>query len=177
MDKQKQLIAPFKEGKLKELRAGDMVSLSGSILSARDAAHKRLIETIESGAELPVDINNQAIFYLGPSPTPPGKNCGSIGPTTAARMDEMTEPLLKAGLKAAIGKGSRSETVKKLFGHYGAVYFVAIGGVAAYLSKKVKKIEVVAYPDLGPEAIYKLEVKDFPLIVAYDTHGGDIFLK
>jgi fumarate hydratase subunit beta len=177
MNKQKQLIAPFKEGKLKELSAGDLVSLSGSILSARDAAHKRLIETIESGTALPIDINNQALFYLGPSPTPPGKNCGSIGPTTAARMDEMTEPLLKAGLKATIGKGKRSETVKKLFGHYGAVYFVAVGGVAAYLSKKVKKIEVIAYPDLGPEAIYRLEVKDFPLIVAYDTFGGDIFQR
>lgn len=171
------ITAPFNGDDLKCLKAGDIVRLSGSIFSARDAAHKKLAETISRGLRLPVDIKNQAIFYLGPSPAPPGKPCGSIGPTTSARMDDMTEPLLKAGLKAAIGKGKRSEGAKKLFRQYGAVYFVAVGGVAAYLSKKVKKIEVVAYPDLGPEAIYRLEVKDFPLIVAYDSHGGDIFIR
>ncbi len=169
------IIAPLTQKGLKQLRAGDMVYLSGTVLSARDAAHKRLVAAINNGHELPVILENQALFYLGPSPAPPGKKSGSIGPTTAARMDGMTEPLLQKGLKATIGKGKRSDNIKHLMKKYGAVYFIAIGGVAAYLSKKVKKIEAVAYTDLGPEAIYRLAVEDFPLIVAYDIYGGDVF--
>lgn len=160
---------------IQKLKAGDIVSLSGRIFSARDAAHKRILSAIAEGIQLPIGIDGQTIFYLGPSPTPPGKTSGSIGPTTSARMDVFTEPLLEKGLKAAIGKGARSEKTRKLFLKYGAVYFVACGGVGAYLAQKVEKIEPVAYQDLGPEAIYMLKVKDFPLIVAYDIHGGDIF--
>ena len=160
---------------IQKLKAGDMVCLSGRIFSARDAAHKRIVSAIAEGIKLPVEIEGQTIMYLGPSPTPPGKASGSIGPTTSARMDEFTEPLLEKGLKAAIGKGARSDKTKELFLKNGAVYFVACGGVGAYLAQKVKRIEAVAHQDLGPEAIYMLEVKDFPLIVAYDVHGGDIF--
>jgi fumarate hydratase subunit beta len=169
------LKTPLKPEDIQKLNAGDIVSLSGRIFSARDAAHKRILSAIAEGIELPVGIDGQTIFYLGPSPTPPGKASGSIGPTTSARMDKFTEPLLEKGLKAAIGKGARSERTRELFLKYGAIYFVACGGVGAYLAQKVKEIEPVAYPDLGPEAIYMLEVKDFPLIVAYDIHGGDIF--
>ena len=169
------LKTPLISNDIQKLRAGDIVSLSGLIFSARDAAHKRIISAITGGLKLPLEIAGQIVFYLGPSPTPPGKTSGSIGPTTSARMDEFTEPLLEKGLKAAIGKGARSDKVRGLFLKYGAVYFVACGGVGAYLAQKVVKIEPVAYPDLGPEAIYMLEVKDFPLIVAYDIHGGDIF--
>jgi fumarate hydratase subunit beta len=169
------LKTPLRSEDIQKLKAGDIISLSGSIFSARDAAHKRILSAIAEGTQLPIRLNGQTIFYLGPSPTPPGKASGSIGPTTSARMDEFTEPLLEKGLKAAIGKGARSEKTRELFLKYGAVYFVACGGVGAYLAQKVEKIEPVAYQDLGPEAIYMLEVKDFPLIVAYDIQGGDIF--
>ncbi len=169
------LKTPLKSCDIQKLKAGDIVSLSGRIFSARDAAHKKILSAIAEGIKLPVEIKGQTIFYLGPSPTPPGKASGSIGPTTSARMDEFTEPLLKEGLKAAIGKGARSEKTRVLFLKHGAVYFVACGGIGAYLAQKVEKIKPAAYKDLGPEAIYMLEVKDFPLIVAYDIHGGDIF--
>jgi fumarate hydratase subunit beta len=169
------LKTPLSSDDIKRLKAGDIVSLSGRIFSARDAAHKRILSVIAKGLKLPIGFEGQTIMYLGPSPTPPAKVSGSIGPTTSARMDEFTEPLLEKGLKATIGKGARSEKTRELFLKYGAVYFVACGGIGAYLAQKVEKIEPVAYPDLGPEAIYMLEVKDFPLIVAYDIHGGDIF--
>ena len=169
------LKTPLSFDDIKKLKAGDIVSLSGLIFSARDAAHKRIVSSISQGLQLPVEIEGQTIFYLGPSPTPPGKPSGSIGPTTSARMDEFTEPLLEKGLKAAIGKGERSDKTRELFLKHGAVYFVACGGVGAYLAQKVLKIEPAAYQDLGPEAIYMLEVRDFPLIVAYDIYGGDIF--
>jgi fumarate hydratase subunit beta len=169
------LKTPLMPDDIQKLKAGDIVSLSGIIFSARDAAHKRIISAIAEGIKLPVDISGQIIMYLGPSPTPPGKTSGSIGPTTSARMDVFTEPLLEKGLRAAIGKGARSVKTRALFLKHGAVYFVACGGIGAYLAQKVEKIEPVAYPDLGPEAIYILQIKDFPLIVAYDIHGGDIF--
>lgn len=169
------LNTPLERDKIKDLKAGDMVSLSGSLLGARDAAHKRLCSLIENGKETPVNLKNETIFYLGPSPTSPGKRSGSIGPTTSARMDGLTEPLLKAGIIATIGKGSRSPEAKYLFLKYNAVYFIAPGGVAAYLATKVKKIETVAYDDLGPEAIFRITVEDFPLFVAYDICGGDVF--
>jgi fumarate hydratase subunit beta len=169
------LKTPLRSDDIQKLRAGDIVSLSGRIFSARDAAHKRILSAIAKGIKLPVEIEGQTIFYLGPSPTPPGKTSGSIGPTTSARMDEYTEPLLEKGLKAAIGKGERSEKTRELFLKYGAVYFVACGGIGAYLAQKVKRIEPVAYTDLGPEAIYMLEINGFPLIVAYDIYGGEIF--
>ena len=172
---EKKIMVPIDENTLKDLKAGDVVSLSGTLIGARDAAHRRIVDSIKKGVPLPFEIKDNIIFYLGPTPTPPGKSSGSIGPTTSARMDDLTEPLLKKGLRATIGKGKRSENIKKLFQEYKAVYFIAPGGVAAYLAQKVKSIKTIAYPDLGPEAIYELEVEDLPLIVAYDLCGGDIF--
>jgi fumarate hydratase subunit beta len=169
------LSTPFTDEKIKNLKAGDIVYLNGTILGARDAAHKRFIEAINSNKKLPVDLRDCAIFYVGPSPTPPGKKSGSIGPTTSSRMDNLTEPLLKQGLKATIGKGKRSNYIKELLKKYKAVYFVMIGGISAYLSTKVKNIKPIAYNDLGAEAVYEIEVKDLPLFVAYDIYGGDIF--
>lgn len=169
------LSTPLTEEKIKNLKAGDTVYLSGTIISARDAAHKRIVESIISGKKLPVNLKNSTIFYAGPSPTPPGKKSGSIGPTTASRMDSLTEPLLKEGLKAMIGKGRRSKEVVDLLKKYKAVYLVAVGGISAYLSTKIKSIKTIAYDDLGPEAIYEIEIENFPLFVAYDIYGGDIF--
>ncbi|MBM3710078.1 MAG: TRZ/ATZ family protein [Actinobacteria bacterium] len=169
------LKTPLDIKQISSLKAGDIVSLSGTVLGARDAAHRRMALSIKNGEKLPVNLKNAVIFYLGPSPAPPGKVSGSIGPTTSARMDKYSQVLLGKGLKAMIGKGKRSSEIKELLKKYKSVYFIAPGGVAAYLSKKVKKIETVAYHDLGPEAIYSLEVENFPLIVAYDIFGGDIF--
>lgn len=174
-NKDTKLNAPLNVKKITSLRAGDMVLLSGKIIGARDMAHKRLIEALKKKEKLPVELKDQVIFYLGPSPTPPGKISGSIGPTTSARMDGLSEPLLAAGVKAMIGKGRRSKDLNNLLVKYKAVYFIAPGGVAAFLSTKVKSIKEVAYMDLGPEAIYMLEVRDFPLVVANDIYGGDIF--
>ena len=175
MQKPRRLKTPLSTGDIKNLRSGDMVRLSGTIYGARDAAHKRILETIDRGDPLPIDLKDIVIFYVGPSPTPPGKSSGSIGPTTSARMDRITEPLLARGVKAMIGKGVRSAELKKMLPAYGAVYFIAIGGIASYLSSRVESIEVIAYDDLGAEAIRKIKVKDFPLFVAYDIYGGDIF--
>jgi fumarate hydratase subunit beta len=169
------LSTPLTVKKIIGLRAGDMMLLSGKIIGARDMAHKRLIESIKKKEKLPIELKDQVIFYLGPSPTPPGKISGSIGPTTSARLDGLCEPLLTAGLKAMIGKGRRSEDFNNLLIKYKAVYFIAPGGVAAFLSTKVKSIKELAYMDLGPEAIYALEVTDFPLVVANDIYGGNIF--
>jgi len=169
------LNTPLERKKITGLKAGDFVLLSGEIIGARDAAHRRIIDAMNRGGKLPVNLSGQAVFYVGPSPAPPGKASGSFGPTTSARMDSLTEPLLQKGLCATIGKGARSDSLKELLVKYGAVYFIAPPGVAAYLAKKVKKISVAAYDDLGPEAIFKIEVKDLPLFVAYDAHGGDIF--
>ena len=175
MQKPYRLKTPLNTDDIKKLKSGDMVYLSGTIYGARDAAHKRMLKAIDEGGCLPIDLKDIVIFYVGPSPTPPGKNSGSVGPTTSARMDGITEPLLARGVKAMIGKGARSAGLKKMLPVYGAVYFIAIGGIASYLSSRVKDIEVVAYDDLGAEAIHKIEVKDFPLFVAYDVYGGDIF--
>lgn len=166
---------PLTEDKIEKLKAGDMIYLSGTIIGARDMAHKRMIESLKKREPLPIDLKNQTIFYVGPAPTPQGKSSGSVGPTTSTRMDELTEPLLEKGLKATIGKGKRSEKLKKLLIKYKAVYLVAIGGISAYLATKVKKIRKIAYQDLNAEAIYEIYVADFPLFVAYDIYGGDIF--
>jgi len=166
---------PLGKDKLKKMKAGDILYLSGIIYGARDAAHKRMLGEIEKGKKLPLDLKDATIFYVGPSPTPPGKNSGSMGPTTAARMDAFTEPLLERGLGSMIGKGKRSSAVRELCIKYRAVYLIAVGGIAAYLSSRVVKIETMAYRDLGPEAIHLIKVKDFPLFVAYDIYGGDIF--
>jgi fumarate hydratase subunit beta len=169
------LDTPLTEDKISQLRSGDILYLSGTIFGARDAAHKRILEELQQGKELPLDITDITLFYVGPSPTPPGKKSGSIGPTTAARMDSVTGPLLELGVKAMIGKGKRSEGLKQLCIKHKAVYLVSVGGIAAYLASKVSGIKTIAYEDLGPEAIHQLQVKDFPLFVAYDIYGGDIY--
>jgi len=151
---------PLKEEKIKMLRSGDLVYLSGTIYGARDAAHKRMVDSINAGRPLPIKLKDATIFYVGPSP---------------ARMDGLTKPLLELGLRAMIGKGKRSPDLKNMCSEYRAVYFSAPGGTAAYLSSKICSIESFAYRDLGAEAIYKIKVKDFPVFVAYDIYGGDIF--
>jgi len=149
--------------------------ISGTLYTARDQAHKKLVELIAKGKKLPFDLNGQIIFYAGPTPRKKGSLVGSIGPTTAGRMDAFVEPLLQNGLKGMIGKGPRSQKVKELLKKYQAVYFLATGGVAALLGKCVKKSEMIAFPELGPEAILRIEVENFPVIVASDSNGEDIF--
>ncbi|HBV97486.1 MAG: fumarate hydratase [Peptococcaceae bacterium BICA1-7] len=167
--------SPISEADIKSLRCGDEVLLTGTIFTARDAAHKRLIELIEKGEDLPVDLKGQIIYYVGPCPPRPGQAIGSAGPTTAYRMDPFTPAMLSYGVKGTIGKGPRRELVKEACSQYGAVYLAGIGGASALLAMAVEKAEVVAYADLGTEAIRRLEVVDFPLIVAYDIYGGDVF--
>ncbi len=169
------LKTPLAADKIKMLNAGDLVYLSGTVYSARDMAHNRIIKAIKNKQPLPMDLKSITIFYAGPSPTPPGKKSGSVGPTTSARMDGLTEPLLKKGVRALIGKGKRSDRLKGLLKKNKAIYLVSVGGISAYLASRVESIKAIAYEDLGAEAIYKIEVRDFPLFVAYDIHGGDIF--
>jgi len=170
------LETPLTEGVACELRAGDAVLLSGVILTGRDAAHRRLIETLDRGESLPVSLTNQIIFYVGPSPAPPGRPIGAAGPTTAGRMDAFAPRLIaECGLRGMIGKGARREVIRQACRDYGAVYFGAIGGLGALLGQRVTDAEVLAYPDLGPEAIYRFTVRDFPLIVVNDTMGGDYY--
>ncbi|HHD11542.1 MAG TPA: Fe-S-containing hydro-lyase [Deltaproteobacteria bacterium] len=171
----KRITPPLTEEIVEGLRAGDKVFISGTIYAARDQAHKRMFELIQKGEPLPFDIGGQIIYYVGPTPPREGMVIGSAGPTTSSRMDEFTPALLKAGLKATIGKGARSSEVKEALKRFKAVYFVSVGGAGALLSQRIKKAEVVAYPELGTEAIRRLEVEDFPVIVAYDMYGGDLF--
>jgi fumarate hydratase subunit beta len=169
--------SPFDENTVRKLRAGDSVSISGSVYTARDAAHKRLVETIKSGRSLPFDLIGQTLYYMGPSPSRPGRVIGACGPTTSGRMDLFTPPLLAAGIRAMIGKGERSAEVKQAIKKHRAVYFVTYGGAGALLAQAVRRAEVVAYPELGAEAIMRLEVEDLPAIVANDIRGGDLFEK
>jgi len=157
------------------LHAGDSVLLTGSILTARDAAHKRLSDMAASGEQLPVSLENTIIYYCGPTPAKPGDAVGSCGPTTSSRMDQFTPLMLSLGVKATIGKGARSAEVLEAQKKYGAIYLIATGGVAALLSIKVRKSELLAFGDLGPEAIYRFEVVDFPLIVGADVYGNSVF--
>ncbi len=168
---------PMDKETAKSLRAGEYVYLTGVMYSARDAAHKRMIEALERGEELPFDIKNQTIYYLGPSPAREGMVIGSAGPTTSSRMDKYTPTLLNLGLLGMIGKGRRSDAVKEGMKKNGAVYFAAVGGAGALLSKCIKKAEVIAYEDLGAEAIYKLEVEDFPAIVVIDSEETDLYKR
>ena len=161
--------------KTAEFKAGDKILLSGKIYTARDAAHKRLSVLIEKNEKLPIDLKDKIIYYCGPCPARPGRVIGSCGPTTSARMDELTPLILSRGVKATIGKGPRSDETLKALTKYKALYLVATGGVGALLAEKVLKCETAAFADLGPEAIYELDVEDFPLIVANDTRGGNIF--
>lgn len=166
---------PLKDADIADLKAGEQVFLSGIIYTGRDAAHKRMTETLDKGEKLPIDISGQVIYYVGPTPARPGQVIGSAGPTTSSRMDIYTPKLLEAGLKGMIGKGKRSPEVKEAIKKHKAIYFAAAGGAGAILSKKIRKAEVVAYADLGPEAIYRLEVEDFPVIVINDIFGNDLY--
>lgn len=156
---------------------GEEVLVEGSIYTARDAAHKRIAEAIRTGQDLPFDPNGQIIYYVGPCPAPPGRVIGSAGPTTSGRMDAYAPLLIKRGLRVMIGKGSRDEAVIEAMQKYGALYLAAVGGAGAYLARKIVAAEIVAYPELGPEAILKLEVKDFPCIVAIDAQGNNIYAR
>ena len=166
---------PMTKEEAASLKAGDYVYLSGTIYSARDAAHKRMIETIEAGEELPVDLTGQMIYYMGPSPAREGRPIGSAGPTTASRMDKYAPDLLDLGLKGMIGKGKRSQAVIDGIVRNGAVYFAAVGGAGAILSKCIKKSTVIAYDDLGTEAIRELEVENLPVIVVIDSEGNNLY--
>jgi fumarate hydratase subunit beta len=167
--------SPLDEETIKKLKAGDRVLITGVIYSARDAAHKRMVEALDRGEKLPFDISNQTIYYMGPTPARPGQAIGSAGPTTSGRMDSYAVRLMAVGLKGMIGKGSRSQAVKNAMKKYKAVYFAAIGGAGALISKSIKKAEVIAYEDMGAEAIHRLEVKDFPATVINDICGGDLY--
>lgn len=169
------LETPLTYEKIKELKAGDTVLLSGIIYSARDAAHKRLIELLHKGEDLPIEIKNQTIYYVGPSPAKPGEVIGSAGPTTSYRMDDYTPQLLNIGLKGMIGKGKRSEEVVKSMVENKAVYFGAIGGAAALMAQRIEECRIVAYEDLGAEAIRRIKVSDLPLIVIIDSEGNNLY--
>ncbi len=160
---------------MEQLNIGDEVLLSGTIYTARDQAHKRLVGLLKMRKRLPISLKNAIIYYCGPTKTPPGKAIGACGPTTSSRMDAFTPQLLTAGIKGMIGKGGRSEEVIRSIKRYKAVYFIAVGGAGAYLAKRVTRAKAVAFKDLGPEAIYKLEVKNFPVIVAVDSEGRSIY--
>ena len=169
------LTEPFTKEKVSQLKAGDTVLITGTIYTARDAAHKRLTEMLERGETLPFEIKNSVIFYVGPTPARPGQAIGSAGPTTSYRMDAYTPRLLREGLLAMIGKGSRSCEVKDAVMKYGGVYFAAVGGAAALMAQCIKSAEVVAFEDLGTEAVRKLYVENMPVFVAMDSHGNEIY--
>jgi fumarate hydratase subunit beta len=171
----KKINMPLRKKEIERLKIGDEIKLCGLIYTARDQAHKRLVEAIRRGKKLPIDLKGQIIYYCGPTKTPRGKIIGSCGPTTSLRMDEFTPTLLKAGLKGIIGKGNRSKEVIAAIKKYKAVYFLTYAGCGALLSKYIKKVTPMAYKDLGPEKILKLEVKGFPLIVGIDARGRSVY--
>ncbi len=169
------LKTPVSDSTIEKLKTGDRVRISGVLYTARDAAHKRLIEMIESGRNLPFDLKGQLLYYVGPTPARPGQAIGSAGPTTSYRMDTYAPTLIKMGLKGTIGKGGRSKEVIEAMKRYKAVYFAAVGGAAALIAKTIKKVEIIAFEDLGTEAIRKMEVEDFLAIVVNDTKGNDLY--
>lgn len=169
------ITTPVSDEVISRLKAGDKVYITGYLLTGRDAAHKRLADLIKEGKELPIDIRGQFIYYVGPTPARPGKAIGSAGPTTSYRMDSYAPLLHSLGLKGTIGKGSRSKEVKEALIKHKAVYLASVGGAGALISKSIESSEVAAYPELGPEAIYRLKVKDFPCIVINDMYGGDLY--
>ncbi len=166
---------PADKATIESLKTGDQLLIYGTIYVARDAAHKRIIEALEQGKPLPFSLAGQTIYYMGPSPARPGHIIGSAGPTTSGRMDAYTPALLAQGLKVMIGKGERSQVVKKAIKKYKAVYLAAIGGAGAMIAKSIKKCDVIAYPELGAEAVLRLEVVDFPAVVVNDIYGGDLY--
>jgi len=169
------ITTPLTDEIIEQLHAGDNVTITGTIYVGRDAAHKRFIEALDRGEPLPFDLKGQIIYYMGPSPAPPGKPIGSAGPTTSYRMDPYTPRLLEQGLKGVIGKGNRGPEVREALKKHKAVYFAAIGGAAALIANSIKKAEVIAYEDLGAEALLRLGVEDFPVIVVNDIYGGDAY--
>ena len=171
----KRLKAPLSDEAVWALKSGDNVLISGVIYTARDAAHKKLVELMQKGEPLPIDLQGQLIYYVGPTPAKPGQAIGSAGPTTSGRMDTYTPQMLERGMKGCIGKGFRSAAVKEALRKYKGVYLAAVGGAGALLSKRVTGCEVVAYPELGAEAIHRLEVEDFPATVINDAHGNDLY--
>jgi fumarate hydratase subunit beta len=169
------LTTPLTDDVIEQLRAGDKVSITGTIYVGRDAAHKRLVAALDAGQSLPFDPHGQVIYYMGPSPAKPGDPIGSAGPTTSGRMDAYTPRMLEAGLKGMVGKGNRTQAVRDAIRKYKAVYMAATGGAGALIAKSIKKSEIVAYPELGAEALLRLEVVDFPAIVVNDIYGGDAY--
>jgi fumarate hydratase subunit beta len=175
MSKAIRINTPLTDETIRGLKAVDSVRISGIVYTARDAAHKRLVETLVAGNEPPIPLAGQVIYYVGPAPARPGEVIGSAGPTTSTRMDCYTLPLLQQGLKGMIGKGSRSAEVRQGLTAHTAVYFAAVGGAAALIAASIKRVELVAYDDLGTEAIYRLMIEDFPAVVANDCYGGDLY--
>ena len=175
MAEQIRIQTPLTEEQSRKLKAGDMVLISGKIYSARDAAHKVMTEALARGEELPIDWHDKIVYYLGPSPAKPGDPIGSAGPTTSGRMDAYTPTMLDQGIKGMIGKGSRKSEVIESMKKNGVTYFAAVGGAAALIAKSIKKYDVIAYADLGPEALAELTVEDFPAIVVIDSEGNDFY--
>jgi len=173
----KTIQAPLKRIDIEQLKMGEEVWVSGTVYAARDAAHKRMAETIRAGRDLPFNPEGQIIYYVGPCPAPPGRVIGSAGPTTSGRMDAYAPLLIERGLRVMIGKGGRDKGVIDAMRKYGSVYLVTVGGAGAYLAQRIVTAQIVAYPELGPEALYKLEVQDFPCIVAIDAQGHDIYKR
>ena len=171
------LTAPFSAQDVEPLRAGDVVRLSGVLFTARDAAHARMVEALQSGEPLPFDPEGQVVYFTGPAPARPGHALGPAGPTTASRMDSYSPLLIERGLKGMVGKGLRSDKVKRAMREHGCVYFGAVEGTAALLARCVTEVELVAYDDLGAEAIRRLVVEDFPVVVVNDLHGGDLYIE
>lgn len=171
----KRIDLPLTEEIISTLRAGDRILLTGRLYTARDKAHERLAGLYAKGEPLPFDTKGEVLYYVGPSPTPPGHVIGSAGPTTSYRMDPFTEPILKMGIRGMIGKGKRGTETRRLLKEYRAVYFSSFGGAAAFLSERIHSCRVLAFDDLGPEAIHVLEVRDFPVVVINDVEGGDLY--
>jgi len=171
------LKTPLSGGDVSGLRSGDRVTISGILYTARDAAHKRLIDLLDQGKALPIPLEGQVIYYVGPSPAPPGRVIGAAGPTTSYRMDPYAPRLMELGLKGMIGKGKRSQEVKDAMTKYKAVYMAAIGGAGALMAQAIKEVEIVAYEDLGPEAIRRIRVDNLPVIVVNDTLGNDLYVE
>jgi fumarate hydratase subunit beta len=171
----KSITAPFTEETIASLRAGDRVLISGTVYTARDVAHKKIYELLQKGEPLPVDLQGQVIYYVGPTPPKPGQIIGSAGPTTSGRMDKYTPLILDHGLKGMIGKGYRSDDVKQSIVKNKAVYFAAVGGSGALIAKSIKAVEVIAYEELGTEAIRKMVIEDFPAVVINDIYGNDLY--
>ena len=171
------ITTPLTDEAVESLRAGDRLLITGVLYTARDAAHKRLIELVDKGEPLPIDIRGQILYFVGPTPAKPGQPIGSAGPTTSGRMDAYSPKLLDLGLKGMIGKGGRNEAVRESLKHNKAVYLAATGGAGARLSQRITAAQVVAYEDLGPEAIRELQVKDFPVVVINDMYGADLYAE